>query len=157
MVFGGHGDVAAKETGEGGVVVEQVSTLGVDVDEVDAAGVVGELGFDAADKGFEDGCLKGMEEEEEGGSAGEGVVEGVLLEDLGGGEGWGGGVGGVGLLPVVEVEAGDIGHGWVEFDADDLPERKFAGDEQGAAFAAADVGEGVAVDGVGGWCRASAG
>ena len=61
-----------------------------------------------------------------------------------------GDVGLVSLLPVEEIAAGDCGHGGVEFDADDLPEREFACDQQGAAFACADVGEGVAVDGVGG-------
>ena len=44
----------------------------------------------------------------------------------------------------------------VELDADDLVEGELAGDEHGAAFAGADVDEGVVGDGVGRvWCRAS--
>ncbi len=50
---------------------------------------------------------------------------------------------------MVEIALGDVGQLGVEFDADDLAEGKFAGDEHGAAFAGADVEEGVAVDGVG--------
>ena len=45
--------------------------------------------------------------------------------------------------------AGDGGELGVELDADDLAEVEFAGDEQAAAFAGADVDEGVAGDGVG--------
>ncbi len=47
------------------------------------------------------------------------------------------------------LSLGDVGDGGVEFDADDLVEGEFAGDEHGAAFAGADVDEGVAGDGVG--------
>ncbi len=90
-----------------------------------------------------------MEEEGEGGGAGEVEGEGVLLEEVDGGEPRGGGVGGVGGEPVVEVALRDVGEGGVEFDADDLAEGEFAGDEHGAAFAGADVDEGVVVDGVG--------
>ena len=50
---------------------------------------------------------------------------------------------------MVEVGLGDVGEGGVEFDADDLMEGEFAGDEHGAAFARAEVEEGVVVDGVG--------
>ena len=55
--------------------------------------------------------------------------------------------------PVIEVGLGDVGEGGVEFDADDLAEGEFAGDEHGAAFAgaAAEVDEGVVLDGVGWW------
>ena len=45
--------------------------------------------------------------------------------------------------------AGDGGERGVELDADDLAEAEFAGDEQAAALAGADVDEGVAGDGVG--------
>ena len=113
------------------------------------AGAFGELGFDAAEKLLEDGGFEGVEEEDQSGRAGKVEGEGVLLEELDGGEAGGGGVGGVGCVPVVEVLLGGVGHGGVEFDADDLAEGKFAGDEHGAAFAGADVDEGVAVDGVG--------
>ena len=51
--------------------------------------------------------------------------------------------------PVVEVELRGVGEGGVEFDADDLVEGEFAGDEHGAAFAGADVEEGVVRDGMG--------
>ncbi len=56
MVFGGHGDGAEEEAGEGGVAVEDVAALGVDVEEVEGGrfvfGEFGELGFDAAEQGF---------------------------------------------------------------------------------------------------------
>ena len=52
VVFGGHGYGAEEETGEGGVLVEDVAALGVDVEEVEGgrgcAGSFGEAGFDAA-------------------------------------------------------------------------------------------------------------
>ena len=51
--------------------------------------------------------------------------------------------------PEVEVLLGDVGHGGVELDADDLAEGELAGDEHGSAFAGADVDEGVAGEGVG--------
>ena len=144
MVFGGHGDGAEEETGEGGVAIEDSAALGVDVEEVERVGVPGELSFDSAEEGFEDGCLEGVEEEDEGGGAGEVELEGVLLVEADGGDGGGGGVGGVGLDPVVKVGLGDVGHGGVELDADDLVEGELTGDEHGAAFAGADVDEGVA-------------
>ncbi len=51
VVFGGHGDGAEEEAGEGGVLVEDVAALGVDVEEVEGVpGRRGELGFDAAEK-----------------------------------------------------------------------------------------------------------
>ena len=90
-----------------------------------------------------------MEEEGEGGGAGEVEGEDVLLVEADGGEWWGGSVGCVGGEPVVEVELRGVGEGGVELDADDLVEGEFAGDEHGAAFAGADVDEGVVFDGVG--------
>src|SRR5580658_201821 len=85
---------------------------------------------------------------EGGGGGGGGEVGGVRLEDFEGGERGGGDVGGVGGGPLGHILAGDAGEGRVEFDADDFAEVEFAGDEQAAAFAGADVEEGVAVDGV---------
>ena len=100
VVFGGHGYRAEEETGEGGVLVEDVATLGVDVEEVEggrgSAGFFCEAGFDAAEEELEDGGFEGVEEEGEGGGAGEIEGEGVLLVEADGGEGWGGGVGSVG-------------------------------------------------------------
>ena len=90
-----------------------------------------------------------MEEEGEGGGAGQVVIEGVLLEEARGGDFGGGGVGGVGGLPEVEVALGYVGHVGVELDADDLMEGELAGEEHGSAFAGAEVDEGVAGDGVG--------
>ena len=107
------------------------------------------MGFDAAEKELEDGGFEGVEEEGEGGGAGEVEGEDVLLVEADGGEWRGGGVGGVGGEPVIEVELCDVGEGGVELDADDLMEGKLAGDEHGAAFAGADVDEGVVGDGVG--------
>ena len=50
---------------------------------------------------------------------------------------------------MIEVELGYVGESRVEFDADDLMEGQFAGDEHGSAFAGAEVEEGVVRDGVG--------
>ncbi len=55
----------------------------------------------------------------------------------------------MGSGPLSYILAGDAGEGGVELDADDFLEMEFAGDEEAAAFACADVEEGVAVDGVG--------
>ncbi len=100
MVFGGHGDGAEKEAGEGGVTVEDVAALGVDVEEVEGGrfvfGEFGELCFDAAEERFQDGSFEGVEEEGYGGGGGEVEGEGVLLVEVGGGEAWRSGVGGVG-------------------------------------------------------------
>ncbi len=149
MVFGGHGDGAEEEPGEGGVSVEESVALGVDVEDVEGSGAFGELSFDAAQEGFEDGLFEGVEEEGEAGGGGEVVGEGVLLEQAGGGEARCGWVGLVGGDPEVEVVLGDVGEGGVELDADDLAERELAGDEHGASFAGSEVEEGVVVDGVG--------
>ena len=48
-----------------------------------------------------------------------------------------------------DILTGDGGERGVELDANDFAEAEFAGDEQAAAFAGADVDEGVAGDGVG--------
>src|SRR5580704_10164866 len=117
MVFGRHGDFTLPEEGEGGVFVEDVGALGVDVEDVEGAGAFAELGFDAPEEGFEDGGLEGVEEKGQGGGEGEFVVEYVLLEEEGWGDFGGGSVGGVGGLPEVEVGLGDGGHGGVELDA----------------------------------------
>jgi hypothetical protein len=50
---------------------------------------------------------------------------------------------------VGDILTSDGGERGVELDADDFAEAEFAGDEQAAAFAGADVDEGVAGDGVG--------
>ena len=50
---------------------------------------------------------------------------------------------------MVQVELRGVGQRGVELDADDLVEGEFAGDEHGAAFAGADVEEGVVGDGMG--------
>jgi hypothetical protein len=149
VVFGGHGYGAEEETGEGGVLVEDGAALGVDVEDVEGVAASGELGFDAAEKELEDGGFEGVEEEGEGGGAGQVEGEGVLLVELDGGEGLGGGVSCVGFAPEVDIALGYVGHLRIELDADDFVEGEFAGDEHGSAFAGADVEEGVAVDGVG--------
>ena len=43
--------------------VEDVATLGVDIEEIKGAGAASELSFDAAQKKFEDGGFEGMVEE----------------------------------------------------------------------------------------------
>jgi hypothetical protein len=154
VVLGGHGDGAEEESGEGGVAVEDVGALGVDVEEIEcgrwtAGGALGELGFDAAEEELEDGSFKGVEEEGDAGGGGEIEVEGVLQEELGWREGWGGGVVCVGVLPVVKVGLGEGGEVGVELDSDDLAKGEFAGDENGAALTRAEVDEGVVIDGMG--------
>ena len=131
------------------MVVEDGAALGVDIEDVERAGAVAELGLDAAEEGFEDGGLEGVEEEGQGGGAGQVVVEGVLLEEARRGDFGGGGVVGVGGFPEVEITLGYVGHVGIELDADDLMEAELAGEEHGAAFAGADVDEGVARDRVG--------
>lgn len=143
VVFGGHGDGALPEIAEGGVAVEDGGVLGVDVEEVELAGTGGELGFDAAEELSEEGGFEGVEEEGEGGSVGEREGEGVTVEEVDGGEEIGGEV------RTVDVVLGDGGEAGVEFDAEDFKEGGLGGDEQGAAFAGADVEKGVAVDGEG--------
>jgi hypothetical protein len=148
VIFGRHLDVVEEELGEGGVAVEDVGALGVDVDEINCVWALGELGFDAAEELFEDGRLERVEEEEERGFGGEFEVKRVLLEDFDGSEARGGDVGCVSFGPVGDVLAGDGGERGVELDADDLAEVELAGDEQAAALAGADVDEGIAGDGV---------
>src|ERR1019366_6746015 len=92
---------------------------------------------------------EGVEEEEEDRRAGKLVVEHVALDDLNGCDRLGGWVGGVGHGPVADVVACDGGQGGVELDANDVVEAEFAGEEQAAAFAGADVDKGVGGDGVG--------
>ena len=152
MIFGGHGHKAVPEAGVGGVAIEDGAALGIDVEDVEGAGAVAELSFDATEERFEDGCLEGVEEEGEGGSAGKVVVECVLLEEARGGDFGGRGIGGVGGLPDVQIGLGYVGHVGVELDADDLMEGKLAGEEHGSAFAGAAVDEGVAGDWVGREC-----
>jgi hypothetical protein len=131
------------------VLVEDVAALGVDVDEVEGSGAAGELSFDTAEEVLEDGCFEGVVEEGESGCVGKIEGESVLLMEDDGSDWWGGGVGGVGGLPDLDVALGDVGHLGIEFDAADSVKGRLAGDEHGAAFAGADVEEGVAVDGVG--------
>jgi hypothetical protein len=153
VVLGGHGYGAEEETVEGGVLVENFAALGVDVEEVEgrwgSAGFFCEAGFDAAEKQLEYWSFEGVEEEGEGGGAGDVEGEGVLLVEADGSERRCGGVGRVRAEPVVEVELRGVGEAGVELDADDLVEGKFAGDEHGTAFAGAEVDESVVRDGVG--------
>ena len=93
-----------------------------------------------------------MKEEEQRGSGGELEFECVLLEDPDRSDRAGGRISGVGGVPVGDVLAGDCGHIAIEFDAHNFAEAVFAGDEQAAAFAAANIDEGVVGDGMG-WNR----
>ncbi len=153
VIFGGHGYGAEEETGKGGMQIEDVTALGVDVEEIEGgwggAGSPGKAGFDAAEEQLEGGSFKGVEEEGESRGAGEIKGEGVLLIETGRGEGRCGDVGGVGGEPVIEIELGGVGESGIEFDTDDLMEGKLAGDEHRAPFARADVDERVVGDGVG--------
>jgi hypothetical protein len=131
------------------MVVEYLAALGVDVEEVEGSGAAGVLGFDAAKEMLEDWGFEGVVEEGEGGSVGEIEGQRVLLMEKDGGDCWSGVVRGVVSLPDLQIVLRDVGHIRIEFDAEDLTEGEFAGDEHGAAFAGTDVEEGVAVDGVG--------
>ena len=77
----------------------------------------------------EDGGQEGVVEEDEQGAGGVLDRGGVLGEDCDGGV-WGG------------VGAGYGGESWGDFYAEDLGETCLGGDEEGAAFAAAEVDEG---------------
>jgi hypothetical protein len=163
VVLRGHLDVVEEELGEGGIAIEDVGALRVDVDEVKGGsgrltsppsrwGCEGwgtQLGLDAAQELAEHGRFERVEEKKECRRGGEIEVEGVLLEDFNGREAWRGWVCGVGADPVGDILTSDGGERGVELDADDFAEAEFAGDEQAAAFAGADVDEGVAGDGVG--------
>jgi hypothetical protein len=94
-------------------LIQDFVALGVDVEEVEgrlgSAGLFREAGFDAAEKQLENRGLEGVEEEGEGGGAGEVEGEDVLLVEADGSEAWGGGVGGVSGEPVIEVELRCVG------------------------------------------------
>jgi len=66
VIFRGHGYGAKEETGEGGVMVEDIAALGVDVEEVESgqgrAGLFCEAGFDPAEEKLQDWGFEGMEE-----------------------------------------------------------------------------------------------
>src|SRR5471030_811709 len=99
----------------------------------------------AAEEVAEDGQLKGVEEEGQGGCGGEGVKEGVGVVEGDGGE-----LGGVGaVLPDLDVREGGVGEGAVELDAFDAEEGKAGGEQGSAAFAGADVEEDSLFDGSG--------
>ncbi len=120
VVFGGHGDAALPEFGEGGVAVKDGAVLGVDVGEVEVAGAGGELVFDRAEELAEEWSFEGVEEKGEGGGFGVGEGEGVGLEEADGGEELrGSGIAGEGGGDVV---SGDGGKARVELDAENLEE-----------------------------------
>jgi len=127
VVFRAHRDLPLPEQCEGGVLVQNGSVFGVDVEEVEGADAVGEDGLDAAEQQFEDRVFKGMEQEGEGRAVGQGGAEGVFLDDLNRSRGAGGGVGGVSSGPDIGVPAGNGGHGRVELDSDDVAEGELAG------------------------------
>jgi hypothetical protein len=142
MVGGGHGDEAGPEAGEGGVVVEVRVVFGVDVEEVERPWIVGDRLLYMAEEAAQEGELEGVKEEGEGGFEGEGVGGRVGVMEEEGGEC-------VGLY--VLVPEGDVGVGGacevgVELDAFDAEEGKLGGEEQGAAFAGANVEEDGALD-----------
>jgi len=138
-----HGNAAHPEAGEGGVVVEERVVLGVSVDEVEGRGVGGAGVLDVAEEAAEDGQLEGVEEEGKRRRGGDGVLRGVGVVELDGGEGVGSGV----LGPEGDVGLGDVGEGFVELDAFDAQEWVLRGEEAGAAFAGANVEEDGLFDG----------
>jgi len=62
------------------MTVEYAAALGIDIEDVDGAGSLRKLGFNATEKLLENGRFERVEEEEEGGGAGEVEGEGVLLQ-----------------------------------------------------------------------------
>ena len=126
VVFGGHGDGAEEEAGEGGVAVEDGAALGVDVeDDLRLAWVVcrgvwrieTRCGGGGASR---TGASKGWKRKATVGVRGKSKVRASCSRRRMGASGRCGGVGGVGFAPVVEVGLGDVGEGGVELDADDL-------------------------------------
>jgi len=83
VIFGRHGYGAEEKTGEGGIPVEDVAALGVDVEEIECrrrgAGFFGEASFDASEKELENGGFEGVEEKGQGGGAWDVEAEGVLF------------------------------------------------------------------------------
>ncbi len=152
VVFGGHFDVVEEELGEGGIAVEDVGALGVDVDEVEAGCSGGLANWVSMRRRscLRTGASKGWKRKSSTGVEGKSKSRASCSRTSMGARRRRGGVGLVGFDPVVDVGAGDGGEVGVELDADDFAEAEFAGDEQAAAFAGTDVDEGVAGDGVGG-------
>ena len=90
------------------------------------------------------GASKGWKRKSSVGVAGRSKSSASCSMDFDGSDGCGGRVFGVGAGPVGDVLARGGGQRGVELDADDFAEAGFAGDEQAAALAGADVDEGVA-------------
>jgi hypothetical protein len=148
VVVGRHGDGAHPEALEGWMAVEQGAVLGVGVEEVEGmevagAGAGGLGGFHVAEVAAEDGQLEGMEEEGDDGSVGERMGGGVGVGEGERSEGVGGGV----LAPEFNVGLGDVGEVGVELDAFGAEKGELGGEQEGAAFAGADVEEDGAFDG----------
>jgi hypothetical protein len=79
VVLGGHGDGPEEETGEGGMAVEDVAALGVDVEDVErwwgrGGGLFCEVGFDVAEESFQDGGFEGWKRKATKGVAGSSKV-----------------------------------------------------------------------------------
>jgi len=69
-----HGDAAGPDPLESRVTVEERSVLGIYIYEVKGPRVPGKGGFDAAEEAAEDGQLKGVKEEGQGGFRGQRVA-----------------------------------------------------------------------------------
>ena len=89
VIFGRHGYGAKEETSEGGILIENIPALGVDVKEIECrrwgAGFFCEAGFDAAEKELEDGGFEGVEEKGKSGGAWDVEAERVLFVEADGG------------------------------------------------------------------------
>jgi len=91
--------------------------------------------LDATEKAAEDGQLKGVKEEGQGGLGGEEVAKGVSVVEGDGRE-----LGGVrGALPDFDIGEGDAGESAVELNAFDAQKGEARGEQAGAAFAGANV------------------
>ena len=99
------------------------------------------------------GSSKGWKRKARVGLGGEWVPGGVGVVKRDGAEGVGGGV----VLPEGDVGRGDAGEVGVELDAFDAEEGVLRGEEEGAAFAGADVEEDGALDVAGGVGRGGGG
>jgi len=119
--------------------------LGIDIYEVKGPRVPCQRGFYAAQEAAQDGQLKGVKEEGQGGRIRQRVLERVSMVERDRSQ-----LGGLGAaLPDFSVGEGNVGQGAVEFDAFDPQKREARGEQGSATFAGANVEEDGLFDGSG--------
>jgi len=133
----------ARVLDEAGVIGERVGGFGVDVEEPELTGVSAQGALQPLQDAAQDGGEEGVVEKEDGGGEWEVYGRGVGVEDAERAR----------LLPGcgerLEVLLGDVGERGIELDAEDVAEREAAAEQERAAFAAAEIDEGEAGEGVG--------